>query len=71
MRRQIPVATDKQCHVLCVYITAKISVHKEILDGNKERKKLQLYRGNASKALERVEDINKQMEVENELENEP
>jgi hypothetical protein len=54
-----------------VYITAISSVHKEMLYGNKEQKKLQLCRGNALKALERVEDINKQMEGENELEDEP
>ena len=36
---------------------------------NKEQKKLQLYRGNALKAFEKVE--GKQMEVDNELEDEP
>ena len=51
----------------CVYITTK---SKEMLYGNKEQKKLQLCRCNALKAIERVEGINKQMEVDNELEDE-
>jgi len=41
-----------------------------MLYGNKEQKKLQLCRCNALKAIERVEGINKQMEVDNELEDE-
>jgi hypothetical protein len=55
----------------CVYITTKSSIHKEMLYGNREHKKLQLYRGNALKASERAEGINKQMEVDNKLEDEP
>jgi len=54
-----------------VCVTAKSSIHKEILYGNKEQKKQQLYSGNALKAFERVEGINKQMEFDNELEDEP
>jgi hypothetical protein len=55
----------------CVYITTKSSIHKEMLYGNKEQKKLQLCRGNALKPFERVEGINKRMEFDNELEDEP
>jgi len=68
MKRQIPVATDKHCYVLCVY-HYKSSIHKEMLYGNKKQKR-QLYKGNALRAFER-EDINRQMEVDNELEDEP
>jgi uncharacterized protein YprB with RNaseH-like and TPR domain len=54
-----------------VYITTKSSTHKDMLYGNREQKKLQLYRGNALKAFERAEGVNKQMEIDNELEDKP
>lgn len=69
MKRQIPVATDSI--MCCVYVTTKSCIHKKVLYRNKEQNKLQLYRVNALKAFERVEGINKQMEVDSELEDEP
>ena len=57
--------------MVCAVCITTSRIHKETLYGNKEQKKQRLYGGNALKAFERVEGINKQMEFDSELEDEP
>lgn len=70
MKRNIPVAKTVLSY-LFILQKGCIHVHKEILYGKKEQKKLQLSRGNAFKAFYRVEGIYEQIEVDSDLEDEP